>query len=118
MDLKGYEEFVIGLMSPASTESTESRMAVAGLGLGGEGGECADLAKKVLFHGLEFDDGVRQKLIKELGDVMFYVAFAAREVCGVSLEYVINQNMDKLRARYKEGKFSVDEFLAKERGKG
>lgn len=118
MDLKEYEEFVIGLMSPASMKSAETRMAVAGLGLGGEGGECADMAKKVLFHGMEFDEENRQKLIKELGDVMFYVTFAAREVCGVSLEDVINQNMDKLRSRYKEGKFSVEEFLQKERGKG
>ena len=72
-------------------ETFESRLATGGLGLAGEGGEAADLVKKLLFHGLEFTDEIRDKMVKELGDIMFYVAFT--------------------------GKFSIEEFLAKENKK-
>ncbi len=117
MNLNDYEEFVNGLISPPSVKDASTKLAVAGLGLAGEGGECADLAKKVLFHGLEFDENIRQKFVKELGDIMFYVTFAATQVCGISLQEVIDQNVVKLRDRYKTGKFSVEEFLEKENRK-
>jgi NTP pyrophosphatase (non-canonical NTP hydrolase) len=41
------------------------------LGLTGEAGEVADLIKKAVFHRHPFD---REALIKELGDVLWYVA--------------------------------------------
>ena len=44
----------------------------------------------------------RQKLILELGDVLWYVAAAAREL-GVSLEYIARRNLDKLRDRSERG---------------
>lgn len=117
MNLEDYSDFVTGLMSPASMVSAESKLTVAGLGLGGEGGECADVAKKALFHGTGFDEAARQKMIKELGDVMFYVTFAARHVCGITVQEVIDANVEKLQDRYKTGKFSVAEFKAKEAAK-
>lgn len=113
-NLQEFQDFVMGLMSPASMATHRDMLATAGLGLGGEGGEFADLVKKVLFHGLEFDDNVRQKFIKELGDIMFYVAFAARTVCGVSLQEIIDENVAKLSARYPSGKFNREDFLKKE----
>lgn len=112
--LQEFEEFVLGLMSPASTATDRTILATAGLGLSGEGGECADLVKKVLYHGLEFNDDVRNKFIKELGDIMFYVAFAARKVCDVTLQEVIDENVAKLSARYPSGRFSREDFLKKE----
>lgn len=115
--LTEYEDWVTAKMSPASMADFNAKIGTAGLGLGGEGGECADLAKKVLFHGMEFTEEVRQKFIKELGDTFFYLAFAARNVCGVSLQEVLDQNVEKLDARYKAG-FTVEEFMAKERAKG
>ena len=115
--LTEYEDFVTGLMSPHSMRDPSTKLATAGLGLGGEGGEVADLVKKILFHGLEFDENVRQKLIKELGDIMFYVAFAARNVCNTTLREVIEANIEKLSARYKTGKFTTQEFIDKEKSK-
>ncbi|RDJ35438.1 MAG: nucleotide pyrophosphohydrolase [Crenarchaeota archaeon] len=117
MTLNEYEEFVLGLMSPYSMKDQESKLATAGLGLSGEGGEFADNCKKILFHGKEMTEEVRQDMIKELGDSFFYLAFAAREVCGVSLQEVLNTNVEKLSDRYKEKKFSVEEFKAKEKAK-
>jgi len=56
------------------------------------------LVKKHLFHGHPID---HDKMVKEIGDVLWYVAFAARAV-GVSLDEVAERNVAKLRARYPE----------------
>lgn len=42
------------------------------LGLVGESGEVCDLVKKWFLHGHPFDEAARQKLIKELGDCLWY----------------------------------------------
>lgn len=108
-----YEEFVVGLAAPKSTESFENKLLTAGLGIAGEGGEVAEVAKKVVFHGMPFD---REKLIKELGDVLWYVAFAAAAL-DVTIDYLIQRNMEKLRERYPGGEFSYQRFMEKEDGK-
>jgi NTP pyrophosphatase (non-canonical NTP hydrolase) len=74
-------------------------LTMTGLGLGGEAGECADLVKKHVFHGHDLD---REKVVKELGDVMWYVAVMASE-CGIPLEEVAEKNIAKLKARYPDG---------------
>ncbi len=78
-------------------------LTVMALGLAGESGEVADLVKKVVGHGHDLDKG---KLLKELGDVLWYVAMTA-ECLGADLETVARLNVDKLRARYPEG-FTVE----------
>ena len=99
-----------GLASEASTKDFQCRIATVGLGLGGEGGEIADYIKKVLFHGKEFS---RETLIKELGDVMWYVAFACNTL-KIDMQEVIDKNAEKLRDRYPQGKFTREDFLKKE----
>lgn len=92
-------------------------LATWGLGLAGEGGEvlasavevaiatalAADGIKKVVGHGHELN---RDKLVKELGDVLWYVAQTANEI-GVPLSVVAKHNTDKLKARYPKG-FSTE----------
>jgi NTP pyrophosphatase (non-canonical NTP hydrolase) len=75
------------------------RLALGGLGLTGEAGEVADLIKKHLFHGRALD---RAQLVKELGDVLWYVAFTATTL-GVPLSEVAAANVAKLRARFPSG---------------
>lgn len=77
----------------------DPKMVMPALGLCGEAGEYADIVKKHLYHGHALD---RDKAIKELGDVLWYVAVAARSL-GSSLEYVAEVNVAKLRARYPGG---------------
>ncbi len=77
--------------------------AVLALGVAGEAGEVADMVKKHLGHGHELDVN---KLIKELGDVLWYIAVLSNKV-GVSLQEVAQANIDKLAARYPGG-FSVE----------
>lgn len=78
MTLEEYCDFVVSKASERSTRDFESAIGTSGLGIAGEAGEIADLTKKVLFHGMEFTEEVRQKMIKELGDVLWYSAFLAR----------------------------------------
>lgn len=69
------------------------------LGLTGEAGEVSDMIKKYIFHG---HDLTPEDIIKELGDVCWYLALMCTAI-GVSLEYVMEQNIEKLKRRYPEG---------------
>ena len=79
------------------------------MGLNGEAGEVIDLVKKHLFHGHELK---KDELIKELGDVAWYLAEAAYAL-DVDLSSVLQGNINKLKARYPEG-FSVDTSINRE----
>lgn len=81
------------------------------LGLTGESGECADIVKKHLHHEHPFD---REHFIKELGDVLWYVALGCT-VVGVTMEEVMHLNIAKLRERYPEG-FSAERSLHRAEG--
>ena len=76
------------------------------MGLCGESGEVIDIVKKHLAQGHELD---KEKIIKELGDVAWYMAEIAT-VLDVELEDVLVQNIEKLKKRYPEG-FSVEQSL-------
>lgn len=114
LTLEAYCDFVTSLASKASMKNFKAKLGTSGLGIGGEAGEIADTVKKILFHGKKYDEETRQHLIKELGDVIWYVAFMARNVLEISVEEVIQINKQKLEERYKGGKFTKKEFLAKE----
>lgn len=69
------------------------------LGLNGESGEVTDIVKKYYFQGHELD---KDKIIDELGDVMWYIA----EICtalDVSIAEVAELNIEKLKERYPDG---------------
>lgn len=78
------------------------------MGLCGEGGEAIDLIKKHLFQGHPLD---RQALIKELGDVAWYLAESA-EGLEADLEEIMQENLNKLRERYPEG-FSTERSMGR-----
>lgn len=81
------------------TLDEDPSLAVLGLGLTGEAGEVADILKKYIGHGISMD---YEKLLLELGDVMFYVA-ALCTACGLSLDDVMRANVKKLELRYPNG---------------
>ena len=76
------------------------------MGLNGEAGEVIDLVKKHLFHGHELK---KDELIKELGDVAWYLAEAAYAL-DIDLETILVKNIEKLKKRYPEG-FSVEDSI-------
>jgi NTP pyrophosphatase (non-canonical NTP hydrolase) len=81
------------------------------MGLTGESGEVIDLVKKHLFHSHELD---KNHLIKELGDVAWYLAEACTAL-DITLEEVLITNIEKLKKRYPEG-FSVEKSINRQEG--
>lgn len=84
----------------------ENHMRNGVYGLNGEAGECIDILKKWEFQGHELN---KEKLLDELGDVLWYITEAAVGM-GTTLEEVAQHNIGKLRARYPEG-FSADRSI-------
>lgn len=82
------------------------------MGLCGEAGEAIDIVKKHVAQGHELD---REALIKELGDVAWYLAETATAL-GVDLDEILERNIEKLRKRYPEG-FSAEEVAKPRRGR-
>ncbi|MBQ7139426.1 MAG: nucleoside triphosphate pyrophosphohydrolase family protein [Clostridia bacterium] len=97
MDVNAYQKEAMTLLNPALTEKDVLMNAL--MGLCGESGEAIDLMKKHLYQGHELD---REKLIKELGDVAWYLAEAATGL-NIDLSEVLQRNLDKLHARYPQG---------------
>lgn len=69
------------------------------MGLCGESGEAIDIVKKHLAQGHHLD---KEHLIKELGDIAWYLAATAYAL-DVNLEEVFQLNIDKLKKRYPDG---------------
>lgn len=86
--------------APDSEYTPEQIMLVwNAIGLAGEAGEVADTIKKAVFHQHGLD---RDLLIKELGDVLWYVAALCTKL-DVSMDVVMARNIAKLKMRYPEG---------------
>ena len=79
-----------------------ARLDHAVTGLIGEAGEVADVWKKVKYMGLEYNAETREKLIKELGDVCWYLMSAATAL-EIPFDEIINRNIEKLKARHPHG---------------
>ena len=79
------------------------------MGLCGESGEAIDIVKKHLHQGHELD---KEKLIKELGDIAWYMAETAYAL-DVDLDEVLEKNIAKLKNRYPEG-FDTERSLNRE----
>jgi NTP pyrophosphatase (non-canonical NTP hydrolase) len=78
------------------------RLITAALGLSAEAGEFGDLVKKCLFQGKELNKENRELMIKELGDVMWYLSQGCMAL-GVTIDEVLWANIDKLEKRYPNG---------------
>jgi len=81
------------------------RLITAAMGLSAESGEFTEIVKKIMFQGKPMDDDTRNHMIREMGDVVWYLAQACIAL-NVSLKEVIDTNIVKLEARYPNG-FSV-----------
>ena len=78
-------------------------------GMNGEAGECIDILKKHEFQGHNLDTDA---LVKELGDVAWYLALACTAM-GITMSDVLERNIDKLRKRYPEG-FDANKSIHRE----
>ena len=97
MTINEYQKLAMTTLNP---ELSKKDVLINGvMGLCGESGEAIDIVKKHLAQGHELD---REGLIKELGDIAWYLAETAYAL-DVPLEEVFRRNLDKLKSRYPEG---------------
>jgi len=136
MDLHHYRDFVERITSPQSNnlndfirrcEELEGITVLEGapdlnvplfltaaMGIGSEGGEFQEIAKKIFFQGKPFTQDVVFHLKRELGDIMWYWVNACRAL-NLDPEDVIYENISKLEARY-EGRFSSNKSENRKEG--
>lgn len=103
MDFKEYQSGVVRTWRSDPIELTPWQVKVlfCETGLSGETGELSENIKKGIFHGLpELLD--REKVKKELGDILWYTT-AMADTFGLTLEEIAEANNKKLAARYPAG---------------
>ena len=108
MTINEYQHLAMTTLNPKL--SNDEILINGVMGLCGESGEAIDIVKKWFAQGHELD---REKLIKELGDVAWYLAEIAHAL-EVSLEEVLQRNIDKLRERYPDGFKTADSVNRKD----
>lgn len=97
MQVNEYQKAAMATLNPALDKKDVLINSV--MGLCGESGEAIGIVKKWLIQGHELD---REHLVRELGDVAWYLAEAATAL-DVPLEAVFQGNLDKLRQRFPNG---------------
>jgi NTP pyrophosphatase (non-canonical NTP hydrolase) len=97
MTANEYQKLAMTTLNPAL--SKKDVLINGAMGLCGESGEVIDIVKKWLAQGHELD---KDKILKELGDVAWYLAEVAYAL-DTPLDEVLSANIEKLRARYPEG---------------
>jgi len=102
MDLNEYQKKANRTINTMLNENDQ--IVNVALGLAGEAGEFVDMVKKFRFQSHEFD---RDLALKEIGDIMWYCALAAREL-GTPLNEIARMNIEKLEKRYPLDGFDAD----------
>lgn len=113
-----YRKEVLGNCPSFETDTIEKKLSLGGLGVAGEGAEVldvmmlaagvsaksgtvADTIKKVLHHDVPVER-VKDKLVKEMGDVYWYLEYLGAAL-GMTREQIMQANVDKLRVRHPNG---------------
>jgi len=119
MNIDEYARFVVSTASEESQKiepyvrrllQLEEHFNVAMLhtgsaGLASEGGEFAEIVKKITFQGKPVTPETITHMKKELGDIGWYWVLACQSL-GINPSEIIEMNRDKLEHRYPNG-FSV-----------
>lgn len=110
MTINEYQQ--LALRTESHTNSDIDRILQGVMGLAGESGECVDLVKKHIFQGHSLDS---EHLMKELGDVAWYLTITADSI-GYTLEEVLETSIKKLESRYPDGKFEAGKSIYRKDG--
>lgn len=122
VDLNKYKEFVEKVTSLESNTTMvlkhtmeelekESGVNIAllltgAIGIASEGGEFSEIVKKCVFQGKPLNDETVFHAKRELGDIMWYWINSCRAL-GLDPNEVVEENVNKLKARYPGGEFDV-----------
>ena len=130
IDFKKYSKFVDAVTSDESRDfialsdrlvsldekgANIERLLTGAVGINSEGGEIMEIVKKLIFQGKKWDDETVHHLKRELGDVMWYVTQCLIAL-NVSIDEVVEMNVDKLEKRYPGGTF--DPYYSEHRQEG
>ena len=130
VDFEKYKEFVNAVTSMESKHNDvfferlaylkeknfpTERLLTAAVGMSAEAGEFTEVVKKIVFQGKEPTEENLFHLKRELGDIMWYVMQACMGL-NVSLEEIVEMNVEKLSARYPGGEFSVKNSEVRKEG--
>jgi NTP pyrophosphatase (non-canonical NTP hydrolase) len=99
--LKEYQEFC--KLTAKKFDVPEHEIFSWGLGISGEAGDVAGCIKKTFFHGNDQKHGIRENI----GDTLWYAAMICNYF-GWNLQDILNENLDKLKARYPNG-FNIED---------
>tara|TARA_Y100000361_G_scaffold53426_1_gene46673 strand:+ start:268 stop:663 length:396 start_codon:yes stop_codon:yes gene_type:complete len=78
------------------------RLMTAAIGMLAESGEFAEVMKKIIFQGKEFNEDERFHMKRELGDVLWYWVQGCLAL-GYTPEEIMKENIAKLEKRYPNG---------------
>ena len=139
VDLKRYEQFVQAVTSQPSNDLTtfmnrldeldgnyigEGKhgpdinvplLLTGALGLAAETGEFCEIPKKMFFQGKPLNEENLFHMKRELGDIMWYWINACRAL-NLDPNEVIEENVNKLKARYPGGEFDVHHSENRQQG--
>ena len=90
----------------SKTKVNAASLMTGAIGIASEGGEFAEIVKKCIFQGKPMDDETIFHCKRELGDIMWYWITACRSL-SLDPNEVIEENVNKLKARYPGGEFDV-----------
>lgn len=79
--------------------SFREKITMAQMGLSGEAGEFTKHVKGYIFHDKKL---MVADVVDELGDILWYAALTC-SLMNMSMDYVMEQNIDKLKKRYPNG---------------
>ena len=104
LDEQDFEFFVSRLIKPGqdiidSMSPRKANILHMAVGIAGEAGELLDAIKKGVMYNKPFDE---ENILEELGDLEFYME-GLRQAFGITRSEVIEHNVAKLNARYKDG---------------
>ncbi|MBQ4536801.1 MAG: nucleoside triphosphate pyrophosphohydrolase family protein [Lachnospiraceae bacterium] len=97
MRVNEYQELAMTTLNPKLNKKDVLINSV--MGLCGESGETIDIVKRWMAQGHELN---KEHLVKELGDIAWYLAEAATAL-DIPLEDIFQANIEKLKKRYPEG---------------
>ncbi len=97
MKINEYQKLAMTTLNPRLNKNEILINSV--MGLCGESGEAIDIVKKHLYQDHDLN---KEGLIKELGDIAWYLAEACTAL-DVDLEDVLITNIEKLKKRFPQG---------------
>ena len=109
MQVNEYQTMAMATLNPELSKRDVLINSV--MGLCGEAGEAIDIVKKWMAQGHVLD---KEQLVKELGDIAWYLAEAATAL-DLPLEEILRANIDKLKQRYPNG-FETERSLVRLQG--